>query len=261
MNNRKNVIHSSLRVVSLIAFGLLMSDLSYAQSSPKPVGEIASASRTTINGSSVISGMTVFSKNRIRTDKEGAAIINLGKHGRIEISSETDMTLRFAEGSIGGDLHSRRLVISAQAGVALAINTARGLVTTDGKQPAVLTIDVDNNRSLVIAHRGEARVISGSKVERVAAVGASGATSITNTARAASFANNRITTSTSSLPSLFNAGVNYSIDQVSGAGRGVTQPFETTITCRDRWFDRWFDRCDKKSEKKPKPRRDDKDDD
>lgn len=267
MNSRLNVIGSALKAVGFIAIGLLMAEMVRAQSSLKAVGEIASASGTTINGSSVISGMTVFSNNRIRTDKQGAAIINLGRLGRIEFGAETDVTLRFSSGSIGGELHSGRLVVSVRAGVAVAINSAKGIITTDGAQPAVLAIDVNRKRALVTAHRGEAGVISGSKVERVeegeevamlpgvegwrrtrlAAAGASGAAGIASAAQAATQIANPITASAQSLTGLFNTGINYSIKQISGADRGAAQSFETTITCRDNENNR----CGKRSKTKP----------
>jgi len=250
--NRLNVIGSSLTAIGFVAIVLSITGMVRGQSSTKAVGEVASASLTTINGSAVISGTTVFSKNRIRTDKQGTAIINLGRLGRIEFGSETDiteMTLRVSAESIGGELHSGRLVVSARAGVAVAINSAKGLVTTDGRAPAVLTIDLDSKRDLITAHRGEARIISAD----------SDAAVITGAVRPSPPGGNPNTASTSSqiggksiVPGLgglgmFNTGVAYSITQISSHGLSAAQSLETTITCRDSGTIR----CENRSKYKP----------
>ena len=116
MSSQSNIIRSLLKVVGLTAFVLMPTGVVLAQSSLKATGEIVSASQVTINGFSAISGMTVFSNNRIRTGRLGAAIINLGRLGRIEFGPETDMTLRLSKESVGGELHSNHVVVSAGAG-------------------------------------------------------------------------------------------------------------------------------------------------
>jgi hypothetical protein len=160
-------VSDMLKVIGSIAFFTLTAGAVSAQSPAKATwkvtGEIVSASKTTINGFSAVSGATVFNNNRIRTGKEGAAVINLGRLGRIELGPDTDMTLRVSEASIGGELRSTQtgqMVVSAQKGVAIAVNAAEGVVTTDGREPAVLTIYLDGKSPRVIAHRGTANVVA-----------------------------------------------------------------------------------------------------
>lgn len=162
-----------LGLVGLITLVLALSGL--AQESLKPVGksagramgEIVSARQATINGASVITGMTVFSNNRIRTAPGGAAIVNLGKIGRVELGPDADLTLTFSPGAIGGELRSSNIIVSAPAGVAISIKTEKGMVTTDGQKPAVLTIYADQKNSRVMTHLGEALVTSSSQDGRV----------------------------------------------------------------------------------------------
>src|SRR5262245_16377047 len=138
MNSRSRIMDNMgnlMKVIGFIAFLTLMASPAWAQSSSKAKGEVVTASQTKINGFSAISGMTVFSNNRIRTGRQGAAVINLGRLGRIEFGAETDMTLRLSGASIGGELRSSRVVVSARAGIAIAIHTAKSMVTTDGRQP------------------------------------------------------------------------------------------------------------------------------
>jgi hypothetical protein len=269
MNSRSDIIcalNNLLKVTGFMAFFLLTPGLIWAQSSLKAKGEIVSASQTTINGFSAISGMTVFSNNRIMTGREGAAIINLGKLGRIELGAETDVTLRLSETSIAGDLHSSRLIVSARTGIAIAVNTGKDMVTTDGREAAVLTIYVDSKskRTRVITHLGAASVIStgedraadgkdisqsprgegGLRAGAGLAAGAIGAASIAKIASKGSTA----ASNASSFAELFKAGINYSIDPKFDRGSGSKEPFETSMTCRD------GDKkpCRKKSEYKPK---------
>ena len=98
------------------------------------------------------------------------AVINLGRLGRIEFGAETDMTLRLSEESIGGELRSNRVIVSARAGIAISVKTAKSMVTTDGRQPAVLTIYVDGESARVIAHVGKASIVPAGEEGRTKSV-------------------------------------------------------------------------------------------
>lgn len=266
MNSRSRIvadISNLLKFVSFIAFFTLMAGQAWAQSSSKAKGEIVSASRAKINGLSAISGMTVFSNNRILTGSHGAAVINLGRLGRIELGAETDMTLRLSEGCIGGELRSNHVVVSARAGTAITINTAKSMVTTDGRQPAVLTIYIDGERARVISHVGSASVVSTGEEVRLA-----GGKGVSQSARgggwkraglvagavgAASAAKIGAQGAPAAPPpptfaGLFKAGINYSIDPKFDNDPDSDESFETSMTCRD--SDKKY--CHKKSRYKPK---------
>jgi hypothetical protein len=268
MNSRSRIvadISNLLKFVSFIAFFPLMAGQVWAQAPSKAKGEVVSASQTKINGLSAISGMTVFNNNRILTGSHGAAVINLGRLGRIECGAETDMTLRLSDASIGGELRSNRVVVSARAGIAISIKTAKSVVTTGGQQPAVLTIYVDSERARVISHVGAASIVSTGEEGRPAggkemsqsprgvnwkrarlvagANGAASAAQIGVQGAPAPGAHNSPT-----FAELFKAGINYSIDPMADNGPGSEEPFETSITCRD--SDKKY--CHKKSRYKPK---------
>jgi hypothetical protein len=265
MNSRLRIMadmSNLLKVIGFIASLTLMACPAWAQSSSKAKGEVVSASQTKINGFSAISGMTVFSNNRIMTGRHGAAVINLGRLGRIELGAETDMTLRLSEASIGGELRSNRVVVSAPAGIAVAVNAAKSMVTTDGRRPAVLTIYVDGERARVVAHVGAASVVPTGEEGRMAggketsqsprgdgwkragmAAGAIGSASgAIIGVRGATAASNATT-----FAGLFKAGINYSIDPKFNRGQDSEESFETSMTCRD--SDKKY--CRKKSKYKP----------
>jgi hypothetical protein len=255
MNSRSRIMSDMsdlLKVIGFIVFLPLIAGPAWAQSASKAKGEVVSASQTKINGFSAISGMTIFSNNRVMTGQHGSAVINLGKLGRIEFGAETDMTLRLSEGSIGGELRSNRVVVSARAGIAIAVNTAKSIVTTDGRQPAVLTIYLDGDSARVIAHVGEASIVPtgkegpkegrpaggkelsqsprGNGWKRVGMVaGAVGAASVAKIGvQGAAAAPNAQT-----FAGLFKAGINYSIDPKFNRGQDSEESFETSMTCRD----------------------------
>lgn len=281
MNNRSDSIghlRNSRSIVGFIALFLLMTCPVLAQSSlkasRKATGEIVSASQTTINGFSAVSGVTVFSKNRIKTGDRGGAIINLGRLGRIECGAETDMTLSLSESSIGGELRSNRLTVSAPAGVAITINTAKGMVRTDGRQPAVLTIYVDGDRARVITHMGAASVVSTEK-DRIV-----GKNERSQSPRSDGW-RRREQGKAPTFNGLFKAGIDYSRDPKFDRGfdskfdrnsdprfdrdfdskfdkhrdkyrdRDSDEPFESSMSCRDS-FNGHKKHCRKKSMHKPK---------
>jgi hypothetical protein len=156
-----------LSVGSLYTFGATSA---LAQSAPaKSAGELSVVGAATINGTPAISGATVFSDSRIKTSRNGAATINLGKSGRVELGPDSEMTLRFSDGMVGGNLVAGRAVVSAPAGVAVSVATNDGVAASDGRQPSSLTVDVSCGNTRVASSRSEARVTAGSKVETVAA--------------------------------------------------------------------------------------------
>ncbi len=132
-------------------------------------GELSVVGSATINGTPAISGATVFNDSKVKTSGNGAAAINLGKLGRIELGPDTELTLRYTDGTIGGNLLSGRAVVNAPVGIAVSLTTADGITTADGTQSGALTVDVSCGNTRIASSRSDAKVTSGSKVEAVAA--------------------------------------------------------------------------------------------
>src|SRR5262245_28372757 len=267
MKYRLNIMFSLLRFTSLVVLMISVNGMVQAQASLKAMGEIAAANQTTINGLSVISGMTVFSNNRIKTGGQGAAIVNLGKIGRIEFGPQTDMTLSFSQASIGGELHSNSVVVSAPAGVAISIKTPEGMVTTDGKKPAVLTVFADNKSARVMTHISEAivtpngnegridisHVAAGEELSQASAAAVASPARLTEriaspvAATAAPSGSSFTGLFASTVTGLFNSGISYPLPTKSEKSSNYDESFETSITCRNN--DTKY--CRKKSEFKP----------
>jgi hypothetical protein len=260
MNCRLNLAGKMPAVGYLLSLGLFVTVSVQAQPVPKATGELVSAGQTTINGSSAISGTTIFSNNRIRTAQEGTAIVNLGKFGRLRLGADTDLTLQFSPVQIAGELHSGRAVISAPSGVAISILTPRGTVGADGRQSTTLTIEIDSKRSRIIAHRGEANLNAGSVVERIEAgeeivqeqhpgiwrrrrlppTGSQGPGSFVSegqsTGHAGGARNWSMWELILTIAGHIDAAIDYSIAQLtSGQERNTDQLYNSTITCRDHY--------------------------
>src|SRR5262245_11948458 len=83
------------------------------------VGQLIVTGTVTVNEKKAITGTTVFTDSRIAVacSKGSSAIVNLGKLGRIELTSGSKLMLRFSEGLISGDLLEGKAVVSTPAGV------------------------------------------------------------------------------------------------------------------------------------------------
>lgn len=158
-----------LVVLTVSSFYSLVTSSVLAQTAAKAAGELSVTGNVTINGTSAISGATVFSESKIKTARNGMATVNLGKIGRVQLGPESEMTISFVEGRIGGNLTSGRATVSTPTGVAINVATAEGVVTAEGKNASSLTIDVTCGNTRVASSRSDAKVASGSKVEYVAA--------------------------------------------------------------------------------------------
>ena len=173
MSRKPTMLRKTLSVVLMLSVGCFYTfgaTSALAQTTnTKAAGEVSVIGGATINGTTAISGATVFSDSRVKTSSNGAATINLGKLGRIELGADTEMTLRFAEGSIGGNLVTGRAVVSAPVGVAVNVATADGVATAEGKEASMLTVDVSCGNTRVASSRSGAKVSAGSKTEYVAA--------------------------------------------------------------------------------------------
>ncbi len=171
MSRKPTTFRKALTLAVMLTVGCfytLVTTSAIAQTTAK-AGELTVAGSVTINGTQAISGATVFSGSQIKTARNSGATINLGKMGRIQLGPDSEMTLRFMEGNIGGNLTAGRAVVSTLAGTAVSVATAEGIASADGKQATTLTIDVTCGNTRVASSRGAAKVTSGSKVEAVAA--------------------------------------------------------------------------------------------
>jgi hypothetical protein len=231
------------------------------------IGEIAAARQASVNGMATRSaGMTVFSNSRIKTGESGSATVSLGKRGRVELGAKTDLTLQYANAALSGTLHAGRLVLSVPAGIALALNTPKGLVKSDGLQPTVVSLETGTEKMKVVAHLGEAQIVANGKTETVTSgeevaigsqtrgegfqrrrlvaaslvgAGAGAGIGVASAGAAGQTAGKALgpvvvnAKPAASFTSLINTGINFSLSQLIGNGRDPERFFDVTIVCRD----------------------------
>ena len=164
---RKKMIAVTL-MITVASFSSLITSSAIAQVSSKLAGELSARGTVTLNGLAVTTGATVFNGSNVKTSK-GAATINLGKLGQLELSSDSEIVLNLNNGVIGGELRSGRVVVSAPMGVGVNVMTAEGLAVAEGKEATLLTVDVSCGNTRVASTRNEAKITAGSRVEVVAA--------------------------------------------------------------------------------------------
>lgn len=131
----------------------------------KPTAQLSFARQVSVNNNNAAAGQTIFSGNWFKVAKQGTAIVNVGRMGRMEMGAGTDFVIRTSEEEIGGDFNSGCMTITAPAGVIVALNTPNGKVLTDGKQSSSFFVGFKGGTTNVIPTLGEVRVSSGNKIE------------------------------------------------------------------------------------------------
>lgn len=172
MNNKIAGIKKALAVTLMMALASLNTVVlsnATAQVTLKLAGDMSVRGTVTLNGMNAASGTTVFDGGQIKTGDNGSATINLGRQGQIELGAASELVLKLENGLIGGHLRTGRAIVSAPQGVGVNILTADGVAGTEGRESAIVTVDVSCGNTRVTSAKSEAKVTAGSRVEMVAA--------------------------------------------------------------------------------------------
>lgn len=153
---RKLLTH--LCLAAFVSQFLLQPSTSLARTAVANNGQLVFARQVSINNINAISGQTVFSGNRFKVANQGTAIVNLGRLGRIELGANSEFILRVSGNTIGGELKSGCMNLSAPANVGVQINTEQGLVTSSGKLPVALALGAKGKATDLSPTLGEINV-------------------------------------------------------------------------------------------------------
>ena len=134
-------IRKSLTIFTAVAVLSVYSMVAFAVS-PDEMGEISVNGQVTVNGQTAVSNSTVKSGSTIVTGTNSSAIINLGANGRVELLSDTTLTLKFNSNSIIGMLNAGKIRIKNKAGIATSFTTKNSTVVADAGQANMFSIDV-----------------------------------------------------------------------------------------------------------------------
>lgn len=135
------IVHKSTTLFTALAVLMVYSMVALA--APKSVSaEITVTGQVTVNGQPAVSNSTIVSGSSIVTGANSSAIVNLGKNGRIELMSDSNVTLKFADNMITGSLESGQIRVMNMAGVATTFTTKNATVVADAGQANTFSINV-----------------------------------------------------------------------------------------------------------------------
>jgi len=123
-----------------------------------------------VNGTSAVSGATVFSDSTITTAARSSAVVSLGKLGRVEVLPQSTMKLIFGDESVSvGMLDQGRVRISSSSNVTAKVSTRNGEVISTGNQRNEFIVDTSCGNTFVSVKKGTVELRAGSTVKQIAA--------------------------------------------------------------------------------------------
>ena len=164
----KNMIRKSVTLLTALAVWCVYSTVIFAATKDL-TGEITVTGQVTVNGQTAISNSTIVSGSTIVTGAGSSAAISLGKAGRIELGADSNITLKFSEGSITGILSSGKARVSNAAGVATTITTKDATTIGDAGQANNFAVEVECSHTHVDTTAGLVTMRTGNNDKQVAA--------------------------------------------------------------------------------------------
>lgn len=137
----KHIMRKSLTLLTAVAVWCVYSTVALA--APKDItGEITITGQVTVNGQTAVSNSTIVSGSTIVTGTNSSATVSLAKSGRVELLSDTTITLKFSDNSIVGMLSAGKVRVWNAAGIAATFTTKNATVIADTGQSNTFTVDI-----------------------------------------------------------------------------------------------------------------------
>ena len=137
----KNITHKFLTLLTAVAVWCVYSTVAIA--APKDItGEITITGQVTVDGQAAVSNSTIVSGSTIVTGTNSSATVSLAKSGRVELLSDTTVTLKFSDTGIVGMLSAGKVRVWNSAGIATTFTTRTATVIADAGQSNTFTVDV-----------------------------------------------------------------------------------------------------------------------
>ena len=157
-------------IASITAVAILCMSSSFAFAAVKgPTGEITVTGQVTVNGQTAVSNATIISGSTIVTGADSSAVISLGKIGRVEILSDSNLVLNFSESGITGVLSSGKARVSSAPGVGTTITTKDTTVIADAGQADNFLVEVECSHTHVDTTAGLVTMREGATDKQIAA--------------------------------------------------------------------------------------------
>jgi hypothetical protein len=164
----KIFIRKSVTIMTTIAVWCIYSMVALA--APKDItGEISVSGQVTVNGQNAVSNSGVISGSTITTGANSTATISLGKVGRVELSPDSSVMLKFSDNSITGVLSEGDVRVSNSIGIAATITTKDATVIADAGQANNFEVGVECSHTHVNSFIGLVTMRSGTTDKQISA--------------------------------------------------------------------------------------------
>ena len=164
----KNIVRKFVTLSTVAAVWCVYSMVAFAMPTDL-TGEITVSGQVTVNGQAVVSSSTIMSGATIATGDSSSATVNLGKTGRIEISANSNLTLRFTDNSIIAIVSDGKSKFSNSAGVATTVTSKNATFIADAGQADTFVVEVECSHTHVDTMAGMVVMREGTNDKQVVA--------------------------------------------------------------------------------------------
>lgn len=137
----KTFAYKSLTLLTAVAVWCVFSSIGVVAQTGV-MGEISVTGQVSVNGQTAVSNSTLVTGSTIVTGSNSSATVSLGKNGRVELLSDTTVTLKFTDNSIVGMLSAGKVRVSNASGIGTTVATKNATVIADTGQANTFTVDV-----------------------------------------------------------------------------------------------------------------------
>jgi len=131
--------------------------------------EITVTGQVTVNGQAAVSNSTILSGSTIVTGTDSSAVISLGKTGRVEVMSDSNLSLQFSDSSIVGIISSGKVRVTNAAGVAATMTSKDAVAIADAGQSNTFVVEVECSHTHVDTMAGVITMREGTNDKQVVA--------------------------------------------------------------------------------------------
>ncbi|MFV0387855.1 MAG: hypothetical protein ACK5NT_03785 [Pyrinomonadaceae bacterium] len=126
----KRMIFQNLLTLALCAIAFTISGLGQTQTS----AELAVTGAVTVNGERAVNASSIVSNSQITTGSNSNAVISLGPKGKLEVTPNSDVTLRFTDTNFVMILRDGKVRVMNNAGTGATVTTKSATVVADTGQ-------------------------------------------------------------------------------------------------------------------------------
>lgn len=164
----KNFLRKSVTLATLAAVWCVYSMVAYAIPADS-TAEISVTGQVTVNGQQAVSSSTVLSGSVISTGENSNAVVSFGKLGRVEISSDSNVTLNFGSSNLIVIVDSGKVRIATTSGTATTATTKNATFIADSSQANNFTLEVECSHTHLDMTTGSVTMREGATDRQVAA--------------------------------------------------------------------------------------------